>query len=200
MRQPIFLALALLTITASASFAATDQEVVNDKGRNVLTNTFGNCVRTKWQSSNDVCAPAKPAPAPAPVAKAAPAPAPVLSQDERTVYFNFDDASLTAAATQKLDTLSQVVANSKGIVSASVVGYADKIGNSDYNVKLSQKRAGVVKQYLDSKLNIPTSVAAVQGLGSITTNTNCDSDKNRASKINCLASDRRVEVQFKYHQ
>jgi OOP family OmpA-OmpF porin len=200
MRYTLLIAISALTLgfAATASASSNAREVVNDNGSNLVTNTFGNCVRTKWQSADDVCAPKKPEPKPVVMAPA-PAPAPVISQDARTVYFNFDDASLSAEAIAKLDALSQTVASSKGIVSASVVGYADKIGNSDYNVKLSETRAGAVKQYLDTKLNIPTSVAAVQGLGSVTSTTQCDGMK-RAEKINCLASDRRVEVQFKYQQ
>ncbi|MBY0355832.1 MAG: OmpA family protein [Rickettsiales bacterium] len=202
MRHSFLVALTALSITlaASANASSNAREVVNDHGSNIITNTFGNCVRTKWQSADDVCAPQKPAPAPVAAPVPAPAPAPVISQDARTIYFNFDEASLSATAIQKLDTLSQTVAASSGILSATVVGYADKIGNSDYNVILSQKRAGAVKQYLDSKLNIPTSVAAVQGLGSITSNTTCDATKKRTDKIECLANDRRVEVQFKYKQ
>jgi outer membrane protein OmpA-like peptidoglycan-associated protein len=199
MRHFFFTALTAITLCAGSAMAGgTAQEVVNDNRENTVTNTFGNCVRTKWQSADDICAPKQPAPAPV-VQAPPPPPAPVISQDERTVYFNFDDASLTAEASTKLDALSAEVAASKGIVSASVVGYADKIGNSDYNVKLSQRRATAVKQYLDTKLSIPTSVAAVEGLGAVTSTTQCDGMK-RAEKINCLAGDRRVEVQFKYQQ
>jgi OOP family OmpA-OmpF porin len=199
MRHTLIIALAALALGTASAQAATDRETVNDNHKGIVTNTFGNCVRTKWQAADDVCAPKKEAPKPV-VQAPPPPPAPVISQDARTVYFNFDDAGLSAEATQKLDALAQTVANSKGILSASVVGYADKIGNSEYNVKLSQKRATAVKNYLDTKLSIPTSVAAVQGLGSVTSTTQCDSIKNRQEKINCLSGDRRVEVQFKYQQ
>lgn len=192
------LTFAAVCLLAGASLASGPRETVNDKDSDVIVNTFGNCVRTKWQSADDVCAPKKEEPKPV-VQAPPPAPEPVIGREARTVYFNFDDASLTMDAVQKLDALSSQVAMSKAIVAASVVGYADKIGNADYNVKLSQQRATAVKQYLDTKLNIPTSVAEVQGLGSITTTTECDGLK-RAEKINCLSNDRRVEVQFTYQQ
>lgn len=198
MRYTLLIAFSAFALSAASAQATSDRETVGDNFEGIVTNSFGNCVRTKWQAADDVCAPKK---EPKPMVQApAPAPVPMISQDARTIYFNFDDAGLSGQATQKLDALSQTVAASKGILAASVVGYADKIGNSEYNVKLSQKRATAVKSYLDTKLSIPTSVAAVQGLGSVTTTTQCDSIKKREEKINCLSGDRRVEVQFKYQQ
>ena len=58
------LTLAALCLLATGALADGPRETVNDKGDDVVTNTFGNCVRTKWQSDDDVCAPKKEEPKP----------------------------------------------------------------------------------------------------------------------------------------
>jgi len=57
-----------------------------------------------------------------------------------------------------------------------------------------------VKKYLDGKINIPTEVTDIRGLGESNSVTDCKKIKARKAKIACLAKDRRVEVQFQYQQ
>lgn len=192
-----FYCLALMaTVFVTMPASAENKDTVADDRKNVVTNTWGNCVRTKWMAPSDPCAPA--APAPAPVVQAPP---PVIvGRDARTVYFDFDKDILTPEATQKLDALVATVKSSKAIVGASVVGYADKMGTPQYNVKLSERRARAVESYLDQRLTIPTSMGQVRWLGDTSPVTSCDNVKKRAEKIACLAADRRVEVEFKYQQ
>ncbi|MFO1243125.1 MAG: OmpA family protein [Rickettsiales bacterium] len=188
-----------LVFTALVSMPAKAEmkDTVSDDRRQVITNTWGNCVRTKWNAPDDECAP-KAAPAPTPVVQAPP---PVqIARDARTVYFDFDKDTLTPEATQKLDALANTIRTSRGIVSASVVGYADQMGSNEYNIKLSERRARAVESYLSQRVSIPTSVGKVRWVGESNPVTNCDNIKKRADKIACLAADRRVEVEFKYQQ
>lgn len=94
------------------------------------------------------------APAPAPE----PAPAPVATTTTTTttttamttatsdyqVYFDFDSWSLTA---EDLTQISQAVAAAKagGQSRITIVGHTDTSGSVEYNLKLSERRAGVVK-------------------------------------------------------
>lgn len=186
--------------TASDAFAADSQKPAQDVRENVVRNTFGNCVRTKWQADSDPCAPA-PAPAPAPVVQAPPPPPPpVVSLDQRTIYFDFDSAKLTAEAVSKLDALVSIIQTSNQIIQAGVIGYADEMGNEEYNLALSQKRAEAVEAYIDSRVKIDTRVLELRGLGESNPTTSCAEVKGRAEKIACLAQDRRVEVAFKYRK
>ncbi len=193
---------AVAVTMAALSFpaAAEPKKTVRDDRTGIVVNTFGNCVRTKWDADQDICAPEKPEPAPAPVAAPAPAPAPVISLEQRTIYFDFDDASLTTDAVAKLETLAGIIRTSPHILGGDIVGYADEMGNSDYNVALSQRRAKAIDEYLSSRVSIPVNVVAVQGLGETNSVTNCEGISSREEKISCLAADRRVEVQFKYQQ
>lgn len=192
-----FYCLALLvTVFAAMPASAENKETVADDRDNVVTNTWGNCVRTKWMAPSDPCAPA--APPPAPVVQAPP---PVtVGRDARTVYFDFNKAVLTAEAVQKLDALVNTIKSSKAIVSASVIGYADQMGSNEYNIKLSERRARAVEDYLNSRVSIPTSVGQVRWAGESNPVTNCENVTKREEKIACLAADRRVEVEFKYQQ
>lgn len=187
----------VLTVLVTMPANAEVKETVSDERSQVITNTWGNCVRTKWQASNDECAPA---PAPAPVVQAPPPPPVMIGRDARTVYFDFDKDTLTPEAKQKLDALVAQIKTSKAIVSASVVGYADQMGSNEYNIKLSERRARAVEAYIDQYVTIPTSVGQVRWAGESNPVTNCDNVTKRAEKITCLAADRRVEVEFKYQQ
>jgi len=93
-------------------------------------------------------APPPPPPPPAP----APMPKPV---SEKVTYaadafFGFDKSTLTPEAMAKLDDL---VDKTKGVALEVViaVGHTDSTGASEYNQKLSTRRANAVKDYLVSK-------------------------------------------------
>jgi outer membrane protein OmpA-like peptidoglycan-associated protein len=79
-----------------------------------------------------------PAPAPVPTAASAPAPAANFS-----VYFDFDSWTLKA---EQLKVMDDVIASARtgGQANINIVGHTDTSGSSDYNQKLSVRRANVV--------------------------------------------------------
>lgn len=139
----------------------------------------------------------------APVVAPAPAPAPVVETKRFTlksdVLFTFNKAALKPEGQQALDQLYTQLSNldpKDGTV--VVLGYTDRIGSEQYNQKLSEKRAQSVVDYLVSK-GIPTNKISARGEGKanpVTGNT-CDSVKARKALIDCLAPDRRVEIEVK---
>lgn len=185
---------------AGAAVAADSQKTAFDKRDGIVRNTFGNCVRTKWQADSDACAPTPPAPEPMVQAPPPPPPPPVVSLDQRTVYFDFDSDKLTAESVAKLDALADIIKSSNQIIQAGVIGYADEMGDEEYNLALSQRRAEAVRKYLDSRVTIDTRVLELRGLGESNSVTSCAGVGNRAGKIACLSQDRRVEVAFKYRK
>jgi outer membrane protein OmpA-like peptidoglycan-associated protein len=192
MRTRLLAVLAALTFISPAMAATNQKEAVTKTGRAVVS-TSGECVRTKWHAESDPCAPEPP---PAPQAYVPPAPKVALA--DRTVYFEFNKAELSADDKAKLDSLAQIIINSKGIRHATVLGYADEIGKADANLVLSQKRAAAVNDYLATRITIPTSVLMVGGKGATNSVTNCPESMKRKERISCLAADRRVEVEFNY--
>jgi OOP family OmpA-OmpF porin len=61
------------------------------------------------------------------------------------VYFDFNSSKPTNASLSGIDFLVKYLKNNPN-KTADVVGYADEIGSSSYNVELSRKRAEAVKQ------------------------------------------------------
>ncbi len=194
--------LALLSMSfANAVYAGQSaQKTARDERDNIVTNSFGNCVVTKWDASENACAPkAKLEPITVPMTQEPVASIADLSAEEaRTVYFDFNKSDLSSEAQSKLTSLADIVKQSKEIVSADVVGYTDMIGDDAYNIALSTKRAASVQAYLGGLINIPTNLANVRGLGKANSVTKCADEKNRDKKIACMAQDRRVVVEFKY--
>lgn len=191
-------AAALLATVTLSTAQADDKDVVLDKRGQAIMDARGNCVRTKWMGDSDVCggAPQQAAPAPHTMPKA-PIASAMLSREDRTIYFGFDKSMLDGEAKSKLDTLVKVVKDSKEVVRGKIVGYADRIGSEDYNLKLSQKRALAVRDYLNAK-GLDTRIAKTRALGESAPVTNCK-DKNKSKLVSCLARDRRVEVELEFY-
>jgi len=139
----------------------------------------------------------------APVVAPAPAPAPVVETKRFTlksdVLFNFNKNTLKPEGQQALDQLYTQLSNlDPKDGSVVVLGYTDRIGSEQYNQKLSEKRAQSVVDYLVSK-GIPANKISARGEGKSNpvTGSTCDSVKGRNALIDCLAPDRRVEIDVK---
>ena len=163
--------------------------------------------------------PEKPAPQPAPVAKpaaapqpqAVPAPPPVQSAKPEpkpeapkkpaivnlasTELFEFNKAVLTKEARVKLD--SEVVAKLGDLREVKYIivnGHADRLGSSEYNQKLSEKRADAVRAYLVSK-GVAADKVETLGFGKTLPVKSCPDQKERKGLIECLSPNRRVVVE-----
>ncbi|MCR0998801.1 porin OmpA [Serratia rubidaea] len=138
--------------------------------------------------------------APAP----APAPAPVVETKRFTlksdVLFNFGKATLKPEGQQALDQLySQLSSMDPKDGSVVVLGYTDPVGKDAANQRLSENRARSVVDYLVSK-GIPADKISARGMGEANQVTDsCGYKNGRATKaqIECLAPNRRVEIEVK---
>lgn len=146
---------------------------------------------------------AAPTPPPAPVAAPAPPPPPKKCDFTATLQndglFVFDQAVLTPAAKAKLD--SDVVAKLQSCAKVDLVligGHTDRLGTQQYNQRLSERRASVVKDYLVSKGVVAGSMET-NGFGKTqpVSGVTCDDKLPRKKLIECLAPHRRavIEVQ-----
>lgn len=150
---------------------------------------------------------AAPAPAPAPVAaKPAPAPVPAPAPAAQKVslpadaVFAYDKADLTEEGKSGL---AKFAADAKALKQLEVViavGHADRIGSPEYNQKLSEKRAATVKDFLVGQ-GIAANKVYTEGKGETqpVTADKCskmgaENGKNK-KLIDCLAADRRVELE-----
>lgn len=67
----------------------------------------------------------------------------------RNIYFNIDEEGLTEESKKQLTVIAQYLAKNKH-VKIEVVGHTDDTGSKEYNIYLSEKRAGSVVEYLVS--------------------------------------------------
>jgi len=206
-RKPMFVIAALVLLAAAGMARASsndDRQVVQDVRGGVIHNTYGNCVRTRWQTGGDECAGVEPPP-PAKVVWTPPPPPPpppvvhtIVSEADRTVYFPFNKASLTDQAKAQLDSLATTLKNAKDIKEARVVGAADRIGSVSYNNKLSEKRAVAVRDYLIARGYTNASVTKTRWVGKSEPVTNCPKKMAHKKLVSCLQNDRRTMIDIVY--
>jgi OOP family OmpA-OmpF porin len=150
-----------------------------------------------------------PAPAPAPKPQAAPELKPVAKPEPKPEpkkpavvnlasreLFEFNKATLTDEAKKRLD--AEVIAKLKDVGEIryiNVNGHADRLGSAQYNQRLSEKRADAVRAYLVSK-GVDAAKVETFGFGKTTPVKSCPDQKDRRSVIECLAPNRRVEVEI----
>jgi len=111
-----------------------------------------------------------PAPPPSPPSKPAPPPPPpkpapkVIDKMTLQVLFDFDKSILTEA---DLKELPKAVAFVKKYPGAKIRldGYTDSIGTDAYNIKLSERRATAVKDYLIKEAGVDSSKITAVGHG-----------------------------------
>lgn len=144
---------------------------------------------------------AKPAPAPivaAPVVvKPAPAPKPTPLTIGAAELFGFNQGSLTSEGRSKLDKDVIARANKEysDIRGVSISGHTDRLGSTEYNQKLSERRADAVRAYLVSR-GMDGSKVESRGYGEAKPVKACPDQKNRKALIECLAPNRRVEIEI----
>lgn len=74
----------------------------------------------------------------------------VVFDDKSGVNFDFDSANLTGPAKKNLDAIADVFLEFPD-TNLMVEGHTDSVGNDDYNMSLSKKRANAVVNYLKSE-------------------------------------------------
>ena len=140
-------------------------------------------------SCADIVNPPPPPPPPKPTPTAF-----TLSAD---ALFAFDKSSLADMSAKGKAELDDVAAklNAPDVKTnhVHVVGYTDRIGSDAYNQKLSESRAGTVRDYLVGK-GVSADRIDAEGKGEADPIKSCD-DTVRAKLIACLAPNRRVTVE-----
>jgi OmpA-OmpF porin, OOP family len=210
LKTQLILAAFAVSVAAPLSVMAANQESKNQgylvaaPDSAIVTSGSGLCWHTSaWNTSqnSESCDPSnKPvAVAPAPVVVAAlPAakPAPQKISFSGDALFAFDKAELKPEGKVMLDDLASQL-NGATYDNIIATGHTDRFGSNQYNQKLSERRAEVVKDYLVGK-NVQAARIDAAGKGETQPVTLADACQGAKSVkvVACLQPDRRVDVEM----
>ncbi|MDQ5916020.1 MAG: OmpA family protein [Pseudomonadota bacterium] len=201
-------AIGLMAMTALAQAQTVDRVYVLDQRAEVARSGTGLCWRTGFwtpaAAANDPagCAcdkdllPKEKCEPPAAKAAAAPITAKPITIAAKEL-FDYDKAILKPEGKAAID--REVIAKLKDagpIKTMLVTGHTDRLGSQQYNQKLSEKRAEVVKGYLVSK-GVPVDKIETMGAGKTQPATGvpkCDDKLPKKKLIECLAPHRRFTI------
>ncbi|QCI16574.1 hypothetical protein D9V60_01680 [Buchnera aphidicola (Aphis craccivora)] len=118
------------------------------------------------------------------------------------INFPFNSTELRPISYDKLKKIDNEINNIKSKnIYITLSGHTDRIGNKEYNQKLSEDRAYSIKNYFTSH-GISENQINVQGMGNQypLTDQVCKNIESRPLLISCLAPDRRVEIEVSADQ
>lgn len=189
----LFIAAQSMTLSAFAHEGPQAPEgFVGDARGHVVTDGYGDCVKTGFPPAPGVmCVETVAA---APEAAPAPAPAPMAAAPEVVVLsasalFDYDKSNLRPAGKQELDVVVAKMKAGKQVSEINVTGHTDSRGSDAYNQKLSERRADSVKTYLVDQ-GIDPAVIHTSGMGETAPVADNSTDEGRQQN-------RRVEIEFK---
>ncbi len=113
-----------------------------------------------------------------------------LSSD---VLFAYESASLSSAGERELDDVAYVISAEVQLTRVDIEGHADRTGSDAYNMDLSERRARVVGNYLQSK-GVSASLINVRGRGFHDPVVTCAGNQVSEELKRCLQPNRRVEI------
>ena len=109
--------------------------------------------------------------------------------------FGFDRAELTETGKARLsDLLNGLTAADLQSQKIQITGHADRIGDDAYNIRLSERRAVAVQEFLVSRGVVPGFIET-RGVGSANPVVACQGLRG-AALIDCLAPNRRADIEF----
>jgi len=136
-----------------------------------------------------------PAPMPAPVA--APAePVPQRVSFSAESLFGFDQEQIRPEGRRDLDAFTQTLQGTQ-YETIRITGHTDRLGSSEYNQRLSERRAMAVRNYLVTTRGLEASRITAIGMGEtqpVTRPEVCVGERRTAALVACLQPDRRVDV------
>jgi len=217
----VVIAGAMFPAIASAQDAKNQGYLLDSQGNIVRAAGAGVCVRTSdWTPARAVAEcdpdlvkkpapPVKKAPPPKKVEKKAPPKKKkpqMLNITEKIELqgMPFDKAEMTPDNVKELE---KFIAGLRKATKARapvqfgavvVTGHTDRLGSLKYNMRLSERRAVVVKDYLVKNLNVDQKLIFWEGKGPkepIPVTKFCDNKMKRKQLIECLAPNRRVTVE-----
>jgi len=145
----------------------------------------------------DADAPQPQAPVAVPTPVPTPTPTPLRLTLSADSLLAFDKSRLSAYGRQQLDAFAAQLKTLR-YEFITVTGHTDRLGEQVYNMRLSERRAQVVGDYLRDAAGIPAYKLLVRGqngANQITQPGACVGTKATKALIACLQPDRRVDLE-----
>ena len=204
----ITLALVMSIAASSVAFAADVPGYLNDTRGDVVHNNYKECWKTtEWtpamatqECDPDLTKKAE-APAPAPVI-AGPKPAAIAKITLKAeTLFDYDKATLRPAGKTELNDVAAKMKQYPQVSLLLVAGFTDRIGSDKYNLKLSEKRATSVVNYLTTQ-GVEANRLEMAAKGEADPVVACSDIKGKENGKNkklveCLQPNRRVVIEVK---
>lgn len=161
------------------------------------------CDRERMPAGTCETALAPPSAGPLSAAPAAPSAAPTIAQTKVALpaqtLFAFDRAEISSHGAEVLQGLAAEIRRME-LQAVVAVGHTDRIGTESYHIRLSERRAQAVKDFLVAQ-GVAADRIRIEGRGEAepVTDDSCahmgrDSPRNRKLVV-CLAHDRRVTIE-----
>lgn len=162
-------------LMSAGSFAHVKDGALADSSGNPVKATYDKCVKVTDGKFSSSCQTVKPKPVAAPAPVVEPEPEVVAEPTKTTerveqnislagdALFDTNSAVLTDVGKASVDPVV-VGVRELSDYNISLFGHADSRGNDDYNMRLSERRAQAVADYLISK-GVPASAISVYGRG-----------------------------------
>jgi OOP family OmpA-OmpF porin len=195
------LAVLLAGLGTAGGSAQAAMGYVDDSSGSVVRTGYGDCVHTgRWSVPNAIveCDPEIVAKRDGTDVAAVEVVMVTLTNPVRLqadTLFDFDKAELTDDGKAALDNLlGQLTAEALQQEKLQIRGYSDEIGDSEYNLALSKKRAAAVRDYLVER-GMVSNFISMEGFGEADPVVDCSGKRGNAL-IDCLAPNRRTEIEF----
>jgi len=119
-----------------------------------------------------------------------------LESDTLFAFGRSDFQSLQADGQRQLNAIASKLLSTEDIGRILISGHADRLGDAQGNLRVSQQRAETIRTYLAGK-GIPTELLEATGEGSAKPLVQCAENLPRAALIQCLEPNRRVEIEIR---
>jgi len=184
----LVLALLMFATTVFAQTSQNNEGYLVDQNSNIVRSGTGLCWHTGYWT------PAMAVEGCDPVGRSVPSASKVTLNAD--MLFAFNKYNLTDYGKKVLDGIVVDLGNFKTVEIVAIIGYTDRIGPDSYNLKLSERRAKTVQDYLISK-NVPKDSIFTVGRGKENPVTG-DSCKGAVTNklIACLQPDRRAVIEI----
>lgn len=111
--------------------------------------------------------------------------------------FDFDESEISHLRPGGIEKLNRLVDNlltAGELAQIKIIGHTDRLGDDDYNIKLSKARAETIRQFLLAK-NIAAKNISAYGVGKSNPLIECKQTKRDDNLIKCLEPNRRFEIE-----